>query len=92
MDSRRYYKSIVFALGFLLAQSAVMFAEFNHPLHKADSACSICLAANHLSAGIITENQIAPPGFQHVLVENLRSNFAIFSILTPYHVRAPPLH
>jgi hypothetical protein len=91
MNSKRFYKTILFALGFLLAQSTVIFAEFSHPLHSQDSSCIICLSANHLSSGMVSENHIVAATFQHVLSESQQFYSLSLSTRSPYLVRAPPL-
>jgi len=91
MHSKRFYKNIIFALGFLLAQSTVIFAEFSHPLHSQDSSCTICLSANHLSSGIISENHIVAATFQHIFSETQQFYSLRLSTCSPYLVRAPPL-
>jgi hypothetical protein len=82
---------LIFALGFLVAQSVIVFAEFNHPLHQANNACSICLAANHLSGGPVTTTQIIHPFFQHTFVDYFPVQLITTTVFTAYSVRAPPL-
>ena len=94
-SSQRYcykpHKAIIFALGFLLAQSVSVFAEFEHPLHKADSTCNVCLAADHLFNGLLGANQITLPFFHHAFADHFHVYPIVSSSTASYNIRAPPL-
>jgi hypothetical protein len=79
------------ALGIFLAQCTIVFAESQHPIHKASDNCAVCLVAGHLSHAVVacglTLNieRFSP----------LQGNDAIASLVilssVPYLIRGPPL-
>ena len=91
MGSQFRIKAIFFALTFILAQSIIIFAEFDHPLHAPDSSCNICLAAGHLSNGLVSANITIQLHAQPVYNDRTSIHPFIQSLLTAYNVRAPPL-
>ncbi|KPJ90769.1 MAG: hypothetical protein AMJ55_13010 [Gammaproteobacteria bacterium SG8_15] len=91
MGSQFRIKAIFFALTFILAQSIIIFAEFDHPLHEPDSSCNICLAAGHLSNGLVSVDLTIQLHAQPVYNDRTSIHLFIQSLLTAYNVRAPPL-
>ena len=90
MTSRQQTKVLLFLFSFLLAQGVVVLTEFDHPLHEPDSSCEVCIAADHLSNGLITLESGNHLQLQNVLntIPGISSYFE--SHLTAYSVRAPP--
>jgi hypothetical protein len=79
------------AVGIFLAQCTIVFAESQHPLHKASDNCEVCLVAGHLSHAMVASGltlNIERCSPQH-------SNDAIASLVisssVPYLIRGPPL-
>jgi hypothetical protein len=91
MGSHTRLKAIIFTLTFVLAQSVIIFAEFDHPLHEPDSSCNICLAAGHLSNGLVSADLNFQRHTLPVYHDNTQISFFIQTLLTAYNVRAPPL-
>jgi hypothetical protein len=79
------------AVGIILAQCTVVFAESQHPIHKASDSCAVCLVAGHLSHAVV--NAGLTLNIDHF--SPLQSHEAMASLLVPFHVayliRGPPL-
>lgn len=79
------------ALGMLLAQVTVAYAEYDHPLHAPDVKCPVCLAVDHLSHGLIDTGTTLELN-QHT---SLQADDAIAVLALPfnssYFIRGPPL-
>jgi hypothetical protein len=78
------------ALGILLSQCTLVFAEYKHPFHKADAKCPVCLVSDHLSHAAV----YVPPALH---VDHLVILPATESVVVPttwftlrYFIRAPP--
>lgn len=82
--------SLLMALGLILAQCGIAFAEYSHPLHQPDSQCAVCLVAGHFSHALV--NAGLTLNLAHYAP--LHSDEAI--VLLPTHftvrylIRAPP--
>lgn len=83
--------NLLFLLGFILAQSTIIVAEFDHPLHEPDEACDVCLAVQHVSGGAIhalpTINTRIGKAFHH----NPEITASFTAPFLAYTSRAPPV-
>ena len=79
------------ALGLLLAQVTLVYAEYDHPLHAADAKCPICLAVDHLTHGLI-DTGLTLQLNQHVSLP-VDDSIALLAIpvSSSYFIRGPPL-
>ncbi|MGD8640754.1 MAG: hypothetical protein PVG89_09015 [Gammaproteobacteria bacterium] len=84
-------KAMIFVLVFFVSQSALVFADFNHPLHLDNDACSICLAANHLSNGLIQLPVTVTACANSSITVTSLCTLSRSSDFLAYAVRAPPL-
>jgi hypothetical protein len=80
------------ALGIFLAQCTIVFAESQHPLHKATDNCDVCLVAGHLSHAMVASGLTL--NIEHFSPQ--QGNDAIASLViassVPYLIRGPPLY
>jgi hypothetical protein len=78
------------ALGLLLAQSTLVYAEYDHPLHAPDAKCPICLAVDHLSNGL-TDTGVALDFHPYA---SPQADAAVVGLVIPFRVscliRGPP--
>jgi hypothetical protein len=79
------------ALGIFLAQCTIVFAESQHPIHKATDNCAVCLVAGHLSHAMVASGITL--NIEHF--SPLQANDAVASLVipssVPYLIRGPPL-
>lgn len=79
------------ALGIFLAQSAAVFAESQHPFHKASDHCDVCLVAGHLFHALVANGLTLD--IERYSPQQGNDAFAslIISSSVPYLIRGPPL-
>lgn len=83
--------TILLALGITLAQCTIVFAESNHPFHKPDSKCSVCLVAGHLSHALMHTGLTL--NIDHFVPQ--QTNDSVTYLTVPFNIRylirGPPL-
>ena len=90
LKQNKFILSCLLALGIVLAQWTMTYAEYDHPLHVPDGKCSVCLVAGHLSHAVTSSaltfdvEQFSPLAEQE-FDTSLRLSFS-----TPYLIRGPP--
>jgi len=78
-------------LSIFLAQCAIVFAEAQHPLHKATDNCAVCMVAGHLSHAMVDSGltlnilRCSPQQGDEVIAS------LVIPSSVPYLIRGPPL-
>jgi hypothetical protein len=91
LKQNKHLFGCLLALGLLLAQVTLVYAEYEHPLHAPDAKCPVCLAADHLSHGLI-DSGVAPDFTPYAspqadeVITGLVTSFRV-----SYLIRGPPL-
>lgn len=79
------------AVGIFLAQCTIVFAESQHPIHKASDDCAVCLVAGHLSHAVINHGlTLNLERYSPLQGDDAKVTLA-HSFSVAYLIRGPPL-
>jgi len=79
------------ALGILVTQCTLIFAQYSHKFHKPDCKCKICLVVDHLAHALTNTSLTLKLGRYIPLQYNESVVFYTVLLSAVYSIRGPPL-